>query len=160
MPTKQIKVLGIVVEISVPYAEGHVLTTPEASVLNQTFAENVRNNCAKAVKDLLKKNDQAGAAAYLQEYASKYVFNERTASVAVAARLDPVEKEAIAIAKAKVAEALEKKGIKRKDLTDEQKEAIEAKIAETAKNPKIIQMAEAQVAARKKRLASLDEIEL
>jgi len=31
------------------YAEGHVLTSVEASVLNQTFAENLRNNWANSI---------------------------------------------------------------------------------------------------------------
>ena len=157
MPAKSITVLGMTVEIQVPYSEGHTLNSAEASVLNQTFAENVRNNTAKQVKEKLEAGDQAGAAAIVAKYASEYVFNERTAATAVARTVDPVEKEALAIAKAKVHAAIEKKGGKVKDYDKEQ---LKAKIAEVAAYPNVRAAAEAEVAAKNKRLAKLDDIEI
>lgn len=157
MPVKSLTVLGLTVDIEVPYSEGHVLNASEASVLNQTFTENVRNNTAKVVKEKLAAGDTAGATAVITEYAAKYTFNERTATTAVSRKMDPVEKEALAIAKAKVLQALEAKGVKVKDVNADE---LKAKIAEVAKNPKVILAAEAEVASRAKRMSKLDDIEL
>ncbi len=157
MPVKTITVLGLSVDINVPYSEGHTLNAAEASVLNQTFAENVRNNTAKQVKEKIAAGDQTGAAEIVAKYASEYVFNERTAQTAVARTVDPVEKEALAIAKAKVIAAIEKKGGKVKDYDKEQ---LKAKIAEVAAYPNVRAAAEVEVAAKAKRLAKLDDIEI
>ena len=48
--TKSITVQGFTLSVPVPYAEGHTLTEAEAAVLNQTLAENLRNNFGSQIK--------------------------------------------------------------------------------------------------------------
>lgn len=115
-PGKQtLLIQGLQFEAPAPYSEGHVLSEAEANVLNQTFGENLRNNFASAVKaartalGLADKVDltDAGVIAELttkfDEYASGYTFSGRRAPRVVA---DPVEREAIRIAKSIVTEHL------------------------------------------------------
>jgi len=146
-----------------PYAEGHVLTASEASVMNQTYGENLRNNFAtkvKAAKDLAVKattgvegiepSDTLSAetlsalAAEFAAYAAAYVFHgKRTAK----APLDPVGKEAHKIAKSLVLEALRKRNIDLKTLAEGKlDELIEGVLA---KNPDIKAEAERRIAATK-----------
>ena len=50
MPTRQITIQGHVFDVEDKYEEGHVITPTEAGALNQTRAENMRNNFASVVK--------------------------------------------------------------------------------------------------------------
>lgn len=81
------------------YEEGHELTAGEASALNQTLRENVRNNLAK--KEGL---DQAGVDAY----ANEYQFGVRTPGVG--RTTDPVISEFMRLARAKIKDALKTAG--------------------------------------------------
>ena len=45
--TDEITIAGQVFSVPVRYAAGHVLTEGEASALNQTYHENLRNNFAR-----------------------------------------------------------------------------------------------------------------
>lgn len=108
MNTQEITIAGHKFSIPQPYAEGHVLTAGEASALNQTFAENVRNNMAKKVKEL---GDTTDAHEAVEKYAEEYQFGVRNAAGPRVAR-DPVRAEAISLAKAKIREALKAKGQK------------------------------------------------
>ena len=47
---RRIKVEGLIFNAPAPYRQGHILNENEANTLNQTFAENLRNNFAKKVK--------------------------------------------------------------------------------------------------------------
>ena len=112
--TDEITIAGQVFSVPVRYAAGHVLTEGEASALNQTYHENLRNNFAKTVKDArvvpanaetgaeastkeLTESDVAALQSELDTYAAQYEFGVRTASTRVPA--DPVAREAINIAK-------------------------------------------------------------
>jgi len=98
------------------YTEGHVLTANEASALNQTFHENLRNNFAKQVKDVkgdaeeIDSESLADLQAKLDAYAESYVFGVRSAS-GPRAPADPVGKEAFSIAREAVRAAIRKKGL-------------------------------------------------
>ena len=163
----QLSILGLDFEISAPYAEGHVCTPAEARTLNQTRKENISNALRKKIDEL--KTDitaedgtvskaftaeaASQAAAIVAEFDATYVFSSG-ATGSTKAPVDPVEKEALVIAKAKVTEAILKKGLKVKDYD---KEAFNAKVAEVAAMPKVI--AEAQ--RRIKQRANLDlDVEL
>ena len=87
--------------------------------LNQVRAENVRNNCAKKVKtataDLaegaeITSEAMAALSAEVAAYDSAYVFNMATVSAA-ARVVDPVEREAIKLARANVTALLKEKGL-------------------------------------------------
>lgn len=156
---KSLTVNGISVDVNFPkYSEGHVLNANEASTLNQTYLENIRNNTAGRVKKAIKEWIAAGAKdlpegaenpnteenftasdellTSIQEYADAYEFGQ--ARVANLEPADPVEKEARKIAKEAVNAALKAKDIKIKDVPDEKYEAL---IAAQAAKPAVIEEA-------------------
>lgn len=94
-------IAGVSFGVADKYAAGHVITEGEASALNQTRRENIRNNFAKKVAeakgdaDELDPTKQEELQALIDAYASEYEFGVRTAG---APRVtDPVEREALAI---------------------------------------------------------------
>lgn len=91
------------------YSEGHVLTANEAAALNQTFFENLRNNFAQRAKD---GEDQTA----FDEYAASYEFGVRTGG----GSRDPVETEAMSLARDYVKQVIQKNGKKVSDYTAEQ----------------------------------------
>lgn len=111
-----ITIAGFEFNVPVRYTEGHQLTAGEASALNQTFHENLRNNFASKVKAATKdlsdgeEFDTTELQTSLDEYADAYQFGVRTAGVRVSA--DPVKREAISLAKAAIRKALSAKGRK------------------------------------------------
>lgn len=122
------------------YATGHVVNENEARALNQVLSENLRNNVAARVKD----TDIAFTQDDFDMYAASYEFN---AASARRAPLDPVEKEAVRIAKTMVAQALKAKDITVKDYTatQEGKDKYDANVAAVSANEKVIAMAKTRV---------------
>ena len=123
------------------YAEGHTLTSVEASVLNQTRRENLRNNFAKKVEDVQDKakaeNREVSKAEIkaLQEefatYAAQYTIEGRSTRIT-----DPVRAIAVDKAKELILSSLKDKGIKRADVSyQELKERAEDLVD---KNPKLM----------------------
>jgi len=106
----QITIQGLTFNVPDRYTEGHVLTANEASALNQTYHENLRNNFAKKVKDAGESPDVEALQASLDEYAAAYQFGVRVAG-APRAPADPVGKEAFAVAREAVRGKLREKGI-------------------------------------------------
>lgn len=128
-PVSTITIQGLPFEVDRPYIAGtHELTAGEAHALNQTRAENMRNNFAsvvrKAIDDYRKANNLAEEAEVpvteldkddldtkFSTYLSEYEFaiggggGPRTP-------VDPVAREAARIATEKVKEALTAKGVK------------------------------------------------
>jgi len=165
--TKSIIIQGVSFEAPVPYAEGHTLTGPEARALNQVFHENIRNNFAKTVKASNEGAEGAVAADQLPQAFAAYVDSYSFAtpgSGSTRETLDPVEKEARALAKAALTEALKAKGRSinpPKEASDEQKDAYKAqiadKIAEIAQRAEYVEQARKNVKAREKSLATLTE---
>jgi len=74
-----------------PYAAGHVCTEGEANALNQTLAENCRNNLSGKAKD--GKLSQADVDAYV----ASYQFGAKGGFTA-----NPIESMALTIARKKV----------------------------------------------------------
>jgi hypothetical protein len=114
----QITIARHVFNVPIRYEEGHELTANEASALNQTYHENLRNNFAKKVEEVADggtlSGDQLGALQeQLDAYAEEYEFGMRTGG---GGTRDPIMSEAMKIARDKVREALRKKNIKLKDV--------------------------------------------
>jgi len=96
--TKTISISGEAFEVTAPYAAGHTLNEAEAKVLNQTRAENIGNNFRADVKKALEAGTPDAIAAVrtaLAEYDASYQFSMTTARTPI----DPIEAEAIKIAK-------------------------------------------------------------
>jgi hypothetical protein len=151
--TTTVTILDVEFPISMPYAEGHVLTGPEAKVLNQTRKENLSNNFRKNVQAFKDGGEGAMSETELQEAFAEldtnYVFNERTA--AAATKFDPVEKEARSIARDLIRQAASAQGLKVKDLDQDE---YEAKIAEVAAMDEVIAQAK-KIVKQKQSAASI-----
>jgi len=161
---------GVTFNMTERYAEGHPLTAKEAGVMNQTLAENLRNNFAKTVIASNEKAEGAIPASRLQEafdeYAAEYEFaTKRTGSTK---GLDPIEKEALRLAKGTVHAKLKANGRPLrapKDASDEAKETyrnqIQATIEKYAQLPSYIADAKANIKRQAKRaeeaLAEMNE---
>lgn len=171
-PRVGITVASVALLAIAPFAEGHVLTPNEANVLNQTLAENLRNNFASVVRDRLairgedgKATDQLRAAtdadkaelqAAFDKYITEYEFGVRRAGARV---VDPIEKEALSIAKDAVKSALAKKGFK---LGDGEGQVGKAKFQELvdgySKKPEVLKEAARRV--KQAQSLALDELGL
>lgn len=106
----ELTIAGQTFTVEPRYGEGHELTAGEASALNQTFFENIRNNMAKKVKDALEAGsfDASAFQQQITEYAGEYQFGIRSSS----GPRDPVMSEAMNLARAKIRELLKKSGKK------------------------------------------------
>jgi len=158
-----ITIAGIVLSVPAPFGEGHVLSSVEAGVLNQTYFENIRNNFASAVKKVKEAAETAGTEidpgalqTALDEYVAGYTFGVRRGGGGSRVAMDPIDKETKRIAETKVKAALAKKGIKFKDVDKANFNKIVAEVIE--KHPQIRVAAETIVEARK--AAGEDTLEL
>lgn len=89
---KTIVVQGIEFSAPEPYTAGHVLLDNEASALNQTYAENLRNNFAGNVKEAKEAHGERLPSNIVEQlrdefesYAASYTFGVRRAG-----EVDPV----------------------------------------------------------------------
>jgi hypothetical protein len=168
---KDITIQGVVFSVMQPYSEGHPITEAEAKALNQVRAENIRNNMASKVKaeqeKLMvegpegKKVMPEGAeldsatlselAAVVKAYDEDYIFTLASAGGGARPK-DPIEAEAIKLAKAAVAGMLKKKGVTVKAYTetDEGKEKYENAVAKLADSKDYQDAAKKAVNARNK----------
>lgn len=132
-----ITIAGKPYNVEARFAEGHVLTANEASALNQTFFENLRNNFAGKAKE---GADQAA----FYEYAASYQFGVRTGG---GGSRDPIEVEAMSIARDTVKDMIRKAG---KKLSDYSAAAISETagklLAHEVKGPEIRELARKRVA--------------
>ena len=137
--------------ISTPYSEGHVVTVVEARVLNQTWLENIANSQRKAIKEAKEEGsfDLKVARKSVADYAAAYSF--ATGGPAVKRTLDPIEKEARAIARNLLSTKLREQG---KKMKDQDKAKLATAIEAWAELPEVIAAATAVVKEREK-LANL-----
>jgi hypothetical protein len=117
---KRISIGEFTFPVPSPFKEGHVCSAIEAGVLNQTLAQNLRNNFAPTVKktqDAAKANnhevDVHDLAEKFASYAEQYVFAERRGG---AGPVDPIEREAFVIAKAVIRSAAAQQNVKIPDV--------------------------------------------
>lgn len=151
--SETIVIQGLEFNVPAPYVAGHVLSENEASALNGLLHENLRNNFAAKVKKAREgvpegeAVDIAALQAELDTYASTYEFNVRRAGGGGGVKRDPVEREALKLAKDAIYNALKAKGKKRKDYTVEQIEEAAEKLLASDKGASIRAAAEARVKA-------------
>lgn len=143
----KIKIAGEIFAVPEPYVEGQPLAANEAHALNQLLHENLRNNFAAKVKKAKDGGtlDLAALQADLDTYAQGYKFGNRSVGTA-RVTLDPVEREARALAKAAIVDTIKAKGKKLKDYTADQITAAVDTLL--AREPKYQLAAEQLVAQR------------
>lgn len=139
MTTRALKLPhGITVNVSQPYAEGHVLSAVEADKLNRVLADSVRSAIMAKLKNV-SDADASGLSDEFQHYADAYSFSVR----APKASADPVAKEANKIAKEQVFAAIRKKGGTPSDYSAEQIAEYVSKVI--AHKPEIMEEAARRV---------------
>lgn len=128
-----ITISGRAFEVEPRYAEGHVLNANEAAALNQTFFENLRNNFANKAKE---GADQAA----FNEYVASYQFGVR---VGGGGSRDPIEVEAMSLARDAVKDLIKKQG---RNISDYPAKAIsEAAAKLLEKDPSYRELAKRRV---------------
>jgi len=146
-----ITVKGVQLQVPVPYKEGHSLRANEASVLNQTYAENLRNNLSKSVAEIVEKAggdaskvDAGSLQKMVDEYVPEYDFGVRR--LGAGQPVDPVEREALRLAREQVRQAYKQNGFNLKDIGAE---VINEKAAEAVEAyPQFRQLAKQNVKAK------------
>ncbi len=128
-PRSTITIQGLQFSVPAPFVEGHTLRQNEAEVLNQTYAENIRNNFAGKVKVALAADEALDPNALqiqLNQYVEGYDFGVRRGFGERAVR-DPIATEARKLASEAVRKALQKKGISIKEIGKEKyKELVDS----------------------------------
>lgn len=160
MADTKLKVIdGMEFQVRAPYAEGHTLNAAEAKTLNQVRAENIGNNLRSFIKEAKAEGKSAEEiTAAVEAYDAEYEFSLAVGSTA--RKLDPVEREAIKIAKEIIKAHLAKTGRKLtvapEGMTKEEWEDKVAEQVETlAARDEVLKEAKKAVAAQQKRAESL-----
>jgi hypothetical protein len=148
----EITIAGKQFSVRNPYDAGHSLTEGEASAMNQLRHENVRNNCAKLVKDWTGAEDEL--ASKVDEYDEAYAFNVR-AEGGARVPSDPVTTEAKAIARDAIKQQAEKQGLKYD--AKQVAAAVEVLLSNPQTAPNFRAAAEKRIAERKAAASSLLE---
>ena len=155
--TEQAKVQKVHVNIPAPYKTGHKLRANEASALNAYYVNCIRNAVAADAK---AKVDEAGGEAavdpaviqkLVDDVVAEYDFGQTGTRGG-----DPVEREALEIARNSVRQAIRKKGA---NVSDYATKAITAKAKEilaTDKHGKAIREKARQIVANREELADID----
>lgn len=169
---RDLTINGLTFEAPEPYTEGHPLTAAEASQLNQVLAENLRNNFAttveKAKEEAAKANeidvgevtqdhlDLEALRAAFDKYVDEYEMGMRRGG---GARLpaDPIEREALELAKEKVRTAIKKQNIALNTVPAEKLRELAEKLLASDAGEAIRSVARERVeAARKVAAAEID----
>jgi hypothetical protein len=149
-PRVQFTVQELVLDVPVPFSLGDKLETEgEVSAMNQTYAENIRNNCAKPIKTIREaEKDSAKATAAAQklvsEYVEKYEFGVRTGG---GLKADPIRSTALGLAKTLVRKIWKKEGKKTTDYTAAELSAAANKVVDA--NPQLMEYAKKEVTAKR-----------
>lgn len=173
---RQVTIQGVVFDLEDKYEAGHAINENEAGALNQTRAENLRNNFASVVKsaredaarqangladDATPTDDQLNAVEFdeatidelkskFNEVADKYEFGARGGGLRTT---DPVEREAKRIAREKVEVAIREKYGK---LSAVASEKITELVHELAQREDIVALAKSNVESAKSIAADLE----
>lgn len=154
-PRKSVTISGITLNVIAPFAAGQEITEMQAAVLNQTLCENFRNNFARNVKEAGDSPNVPGLQKDLDAYMAQYEFGVRQGG----GGQDPIEKEALSIAREQIKTAVKKKGLKIGPKGNVSTARVNEMAVELVKsNPKITKLA----AERVKTMASVvsEELEL
>lgn len=162
MATKEITIQGLTVEVNQPYEAGHALTEAEAKALNQVRAENIGNNCRKAIKELADAegsfSEEAAAEArkLVSEKDADYEFT--LASVGSGRRVtDPLELECRRIARDYVNGLIKDKGMTLKAYKEENsEEKYDTLVSQVMENPEVVKIAKKNLADKNKLATAIE----
>lgn len=145
-PVRDVVIQEHIFKIPAPFNEGHTCSGSEAQVLNQTLAENVRNNMAKRIKESVDAGtfDPSAMQAEIDEYLEEYEFGARRGR----GPIDPIEREALIIAKDEVKAALRRNGYKLADIDTADINRLAEQVVE--ENPDVRKEAERRVKEKSK----------
>jgi len=149
-PTRTVTISGYQVAVPQPYDAGHELRENEAQALNQVLAENLRNNLASKLKTAAEEGaDQNALQEIVDNYAQEYDFGTRPGGSGSPKTKDPVEKEALSIARERVRTALKNKGFKLSGEDGVAKEQVDKLVAQALEqHPEIYDKAREIVKSR------------
>jgi hypothetical protein len=155
-PMQELTIQKLLFKIPAPYVAGVIeLSQGEADALNQTFAENIRNNFAAQMKAAAEETPaRAIGQAELDTYVGSYAFGKRSGGVR---SRDPIGAEERRLAKDAITAKIQALGKKVKDYSAEQLADMVTKVVATGK---FRAQAEAVVAARGSAVDPLADIEL
>jgi len=158
MPNETITIQGKSFAVPVKYEEGHVLKVNEASALNQTYWENLRNNFANKVKEGIEAGlDDATLQQQLDDYAADYEFGERRGGGGF--RGDPVMTAAMNIARELIRTQVKVKGLEEFS-APKVTQVAKALLEKQGPDGAIINAARLQVEAEKEAASSVkDEVD-
>lgn len=159
-PRQTVNIKGNEYQCPMPFSTGHVCNENEAKVLNQTLAENLRNNLVGKWTTKAEDGTETftpGTQEAYDAYAAEYEFNVRSGGGGEA-KLSPVEREARRIARDKLDTALKASGKKIDKKTEEGKAHYERLLGELAKRDAIVREAETRVKRMDK--ISIEELDL
>jgi len=142
----QILIQGINFRVPKPFKDGHECSAGEANALNQTLAENLRNNFATTVKEAKDQNGEDlgdDVIAQLQEELDDYAAEYEFGAGRVGGPRDPVRSEAMRMAKEQIRDALKRRGVALKNVAAEAITAAAEKLL--VKNPEILALAKERV---------------
>ncbi len=160
-PRKEITIKGVIFSVPAPFAEGHVLKANEANVLNQTLAENLRNNFANTVAAAHEKAGDGGSVdvealqAELDAYVTEYDFGVRSSGTGQP-KLEPRVRIARDLAKEKIKEKIRASGKKVTDFDNSDLNTLALQLVE--KDSFYLTEADRQLAAQQE--AAADGIDL
>lgn len=139
-PRAEVTIQGLKFTVPQPFETGHVCNVNEAMALNQTLAENIRNNFAARLKANEEKPENEREVldqAALDEYVADYEFGVRRSAEA---RLSPDEREARNIARDVI-----KAQLKAKNMSAPDKVTMENWIKELAGQEQVLKAARRRV---------------
>lgn len=108
-----IQISGLAFELTPPFSSGHQCSEAEAAVLNQAWIDNIRTNFGKRVQSA-DKSELPDIQQEFAEYVAGYSFK----SSGPRSIVDPVQREAQKIAKARVVEHLNSKGQRQHEIEE------------------------------------------
>jgi len=163
---REVQIANVLVEVSTPYAEGHICTEAEAKALNQTRVENISNALRKKIQELGTAAESAegktvytygeealaAVAAMVANYDAEYVFTMASAGGS-SRTVDPLERECIAVARQAITAELKRKGVKIKDLPEGKMDEF---IEQYKDNPQIVKLAKKRLKEREELAAGID----
>lgn len=159
-PLQTTTIAGIEIHVPAPFYEGYSLREQDADVLNQAYANYVRNTMMKKVKEQQEEHGKEKVTAsqvqpQVDEVVKTYDFGRRGAGGG-APKKDEVTQQAEALAWDRIKEALKAKGKKVSDLSKEKKQEL---IEEAVDNhPEFRETAEQIVQQKQSLESSMGEV--